>query len=226
MSIVVGHGQDRRRSRWWASGIGVVAAGLAVIMAAGPAAATPTPLASKYDRQVTDDGWLLELSASELEVNPMSNIANTMTSREGWITSRVGALITREGTQPVQAAVVEHVLVVGCQIDVSDGATLGLGFSIGPNVGVTISQLPGLTVGGSASVNPTISTTIKPGTISEISLGAKELQENRASIRIKQARVSVDGCLGPTTVRIIARFSVSTPTADDTLNVFSPRMWL
>lgn len=37
---------------------------------------------------------------------------------------------------------------------------------------------------------------------------------------------SVDGCLGPTTVRVIARFSVSTPTADDTLNVYSARTWL
>lgn len=75
-------------------------------------------------------------------------------------------------------------------------------------------------------MSPSISTQIKPGKISEISLGKKQLQTNRASVRVKRARVSVDGCLGPTTVRIIARLSVSTPTADDTINVFSARMWL
>lgn len=76
----------------------------------------------------------------------------------------------------------------------SNADTIGLGFSAGPNVGVTISGVPGAT--------------------------------DHASIRIKRAHVSVNGCLGPTTVRVIARFSVSTPTADDTLNVYSARTWL
>ncbi|MGV9795737.1 MspA family porin [Gordonia sp. NPDC003422] len=38
--------------------------------------------------------------------------------------------------------------------------------------------------------------------------------------------ISVDGCAGPTTVRTVVRFSASSPTADDTLNVYSARMWL
>lgn len=210
-------------------GISVAALTTAVLALAGGAgvgASTPTPLASKHDHLVTDDNWSLDLSASELVVNPMSNIANTASSREGWVSSKVTATISGQGTQPVQSAILEQFLVVGCQVDVSDGATLGLGFSIGPNVGVTISGVPGATVGASASISPSISTTIKPGKITEISLGKKQLQTNRASVRVKRARLSVDGCLGPTTVRIIARLSVSTPTADDTINVFSARMWL
>ncbi|GAA1481496.1 MspA family porin [Gordonia sinesedis] len=214
-------------------GIGAVAAASAVIAlmsGAGVSAATPTPLASKYDTLVTDDGWKLELRASELVVNPMSNIANSFASREGWVSSRVGALITpakgRTPTKPVQSAIVEQFLVVGCQVDVSDGATFGFGSSIGPNANVTISGQPGATIGGSASISPSISSKLKPGRITEISLGKKTLQENRASIRAKRVHVRVDGCAGPVTVRVIVRFSTSTPTADDTLNIFSARMWL
>lgn len=215
-----------RLSRSLIHGVAVCAALSALWAGGGGAGATPTPLASTYDHTTTDDGWNLELRANELTVNPMSNIANAATSREGWISARVGAKISGNGTQPVNSAVLEQFLVVGCQIDVSDGATLGLGFSAGPNVGVTISGVPGATVGASASVSPSISAQIKPGRIAEISLGKKVLTTDHASIRIKRAHVSVDGCLGPTTVRVIARFSVSTPTADDTLNVYSARTWL
>ncbi|WP_309249739.1 MspA family porin [Gordonia mangrovi] len=172
----------------------------------------------------------MELRASELVVNSMSNIANSFASREGWVSARVGALITqaegRQPTQPVQSAVIEQFLVVGCQVDVSDGATFGFGSSIGPNANVTISGVPGVTVGGSASVSPSISAKLKPGRITEVSLGKKTLQTNRASIRAKRVHVRVDGCVGPTTVRVIVRFSASTPTADDTINIHSARMWL
>lgn len=60
----------------------------------GAADAAPTPLASTYDRQITDDGWKMELRASELVVNPISNIANSFASREGWVSARVAGLIT------------------------------------------------------------------------------------------------------------------------------------
>ncbi|WP_287016685.1 MspA family porin [Gordonia sp. (in: high G+C Gram-positive bacteria)] len=208
----------------------VLCVALAAVCGGGMAWAAPTALASKYDTLVTDDGWKIELRASELVVNPMSNIANSFASREGWISARVGALITpapgRTPSQPVQSAVLEQFLVLGCQVDVSDGATFGFGSSVGPNANVTISGQPGVSVGGSASVSPSISAKLKPGRITEISLGKKTLQTNRASIRAKRVHVRVDGCVGPTTVRVIVRFSTSTPTADDTINIHSARMWL
>lgn len=207
-----------------------LAVAFGIVSGGGDAGAAPTPLATKYDRLVTDDGWKVELRASELVVNPMSNIANSFASREGWVSARVGALITpargRAPSQPVSSGVLEQFLVVGCQIDVSDGATFGFGSSFGPNANVTISGQPNVSVGASASVSPSISSKLKPGTIKEISLGKKTLQTNRASIRAKRVHVRVDGCAGPVTVRVIVRLSVSTPTADDTLNLYSARMWL
>ncbi|MFT4397190.1 MspA family porin [Gordonia lacunae] len=210
--------------------IAAVTAALSALVGAGGVSAAPTPLVTKYDHLVTDDGWRIELRASELVVNPMSNIANSFASREGWVSARVAGLITpargRTPSQPVSSGVLEQFLVVGCQIDVSDGATFGFGSSIGPNANVTISGQPGASVGGSASVSPSISSKLKPGRITEISLGKKTLQTNRASIRAKRVHLRVDGCAGPVTVRVIVRFSVSTPTADDTLNLYSTRMWL
>ncbi|VFA90186.1 Uncharacterised protein [Gordonia paraffinivorans] len=66
--------------------VSLVCVGLAALVCgAGVGSAAPTPLATKYDSLVTDDGWKIELRASELVVNPMSNIANSFASREGWM---------------------------------------------------------------------------------------------------------------------------------------------
>ena len=129
-------------------------------------------------------------------------------------------------SQPVNTGVLEQFLLVGCQIDVSDGATFGLGSSFGPNANVTISGQPGASIGVGGQLTPSISSKIMPGRIAEISLGQKTLTINRASIRVRRVHISVDGCAGPTTVRTVVRFSASSPTADDTLNVYSARMWL
>lgn len=135
--------------------VGIAAAlvsAIALTNGIAAASAAPTALATKYDKLVTDDGWKIELRASELTVNPMSNIANSFASREGWVSSRVGVLITpansqRPPSQPVNTGVLEQFLLVGCQIDVSDGATFGLGSSFGPNANVTISGQPGASIG-------------------------------------------------------------------------------
>lgn len=67
---------------------GVYAVLAVLIAGARTASAAPTPLASTYDRLVTDDGWKVELRASELVVNPMATIANNFASREGRVSAR------------------------------------------------------------------------------------------------------------------------------------------
>lgn len=93
---------------------------------------------------------------------------------------------------------------IGCAVDVSNGLTLGLGFSIGPNASVTISQFPGATIGGQASVNPNISTTLKPGAIATVAFGSKPLAASRGSITADQVEIKVDACAGPVTIRSFA----------------------
>ena len=206
-----------------AAAVVVVVVGLGT----GSAAATPTPLASTHDSTITDDGWELKLDATELVANPMHNLAQSPFSREGEFTAKVAGTISGTGTEAVQSAIIEQFLLVGYQIDVSSGATVGLTASIGPNVGVSIGATgPSANLGGSASIGPSVQTTIKPGTITEIPLGTKEFQRHTASITAKKVHIAVDGCMGPVSIRSGARMSVSTAVADDTLNVFSARTWL
>lgn len=209
---------------------GVVVAGLIMgtVAFAAPASATPTVLADKYTTTVTDDGWTLELLASNMSANSVPNLATTAFSREGFVSAKVTGTVSGAGTTAVKTGYVEQGLQIGCQIDVSSGLGLGLGpgLSLGPSVGVSISGVPSVNVGVNASVNPSIQATIAPGTITTIPLGKKDLEAAKASISAENVQVKVDACMGPVTIRSYALFAVSTETSDDSLRVYSDPTWL
>ncbi|MEU3475239.1 MspA family porin [Rhodococcus sp. NPDC006774] len=193
---------------------------------AGSASATPTPLADKFASTVTDDGWTLDLTASNLSVNPVPNVATTAFTREGFVSAKVTGTITGAGGTAVKTGYIEQGLQIGCQIDVSSGLGVGLGFSFGPSVGVSISGVPSANLGVNASVNPSIQATIAPGTITTIALGTKDLEASKASITAENVHVKVDACAGPVTVRSYAQFAVSTATSDNSVFVYSDPTWL
>ncbi|OZD68065.1 MspA family porin [Rhodococcus sp. 05-340-2] len=193
---------------------------------AGSASATPTPLADKFASTVTDDGWTLDLTASNLSVNPVPNVATTAFTREGFVSAKVTGTITGAGGTAVKTGYIEQGLQIGCQIDVSSGLGVGLGFSFGPSVGVSISGVPSANLGVNASVNPSIQATIAPGTITTIALGTKDLEASKASITAENVHVKVDACMGPVTVRSYAQFAVSTATSDNSVFVYSDPTWL
>ncbi|OZF30721.1 MspA family porin [Rhodococcus sp. 14-2483-1-2] len=193
---------------------------------AGSASATPTPLADKFASTVTDDGWTLDLTASNLSVNPVPNVATTAFTREGFVSAKVTGTITGAGGTAVKTGYIEQGLQIGCQIDVSSGLGVGLGFSFGPSVGVSISGVPSANIGVNASVNPSIQATIAPGTITTIPLGIKDLESSKASITAENVHVKVDACMGPVTVRSYAQFAVSTATSDNSVFVYSDPTWL
>lgn len=193
---------------------------------AGSAAATPTPLADKFSSTVTDDGWILDLTASKLSANPVPNLATTAFTREGFVSAKVTGTVAGAGDSAVKTGYIEQGLQIGCQIDVSSGLGLGLGFSFGPSVGVSISGVPSANIGVNASVNPNIQATIAPGTITTIPLGMKNLETSKASITAENVHVKVDACLGPVTIRSYAQFAVSTATSDNSVFVYSDPTWL
>jgi hypothetical protein len=179
---------SRRRSKA-AAGLAVcaVAALSSALVSATTASATPTPLPDKIVNTVTDDGWSLDLAATELSANPVPNLATTAFTREGFVSAKVTGTITGSGDSAIKTGYVEQGLQVGCQVDVSSGLAVGLGFSLGPSVGVSISGVPSVNLGVNASVNPSIQTTIAPGTITTIPLGKKDLEAAKASITVARS---------------------------------------
>ncbi|WP_237669604.1 MspA family porin, partial [Rhodococcus sp. BS-15] len=92
------------------AGCAVVSAAVMVGSAAfaGTASATPTPLADKFASTVTDDGWTLDLTASNLSVNPVPNVATTAFTREGFVSAKVTGTITGAGETAVKTGYIEQ----------------------------------------------------------------------------------------------------------------------
>ncbi|MFF2555223.1 MspA family porin [Nocardia sp. NPDC058058] len=180
----------------------------------------------KNRQTLTDDGWTLAVTKTSENLDRYPNLAATMFTREGFVSLKAIAEITGTGGQPISAGTLTLGYQMGCQVDVSNGLTLGMGFSIGPNASVTISQFPSVSVGAQAAINPNISTTLKPGSIATIDFGSKPLAGPRASITAEQIEVKIDACMGPVTLRSYATARISTPTADNTVTVYGDPIWL
>ncbi|GEM25778.1 MspA family porin [Nocardia seriolae] len=184
------------------------------------------PIADKSRQTVTDDGWALAIAETNENLDRWPNLANSPVSREGFVSLKAIAEVSGRGTQPITTGTVTLGFQIGCAVDVSNGLTLGLGFSIGPNASVAISQFPGVTIGGRAAVTPNISTTLKPGAIATIAFGWKPLAGPRASVTAEQVEIKVDACAGPVTIRSFATAAVSAADADNNLSVYGDPIWL
>ncbi|GAA1463381.1 MspA family porin [Williamsia maris] len=194
---------------------------LAIGAGAGAAHATPPrPAANSFaDRavtKVTDDGWRVTATKSHEHVRSVPPLNQSPWTREGFLSLKAAGGIAGAGSSPVTAGTVTGGFQVGCNTDVSSGATIGI--AGGPNATLNISYPPALGVG--ASVQPSISSTLKPGTITDIPLGTKKLAAARGAITTDGIHIRVDGCLGPVTLRSYVTVAISTPANDNTINVY------
>lgn len=221
--MFVSGGSFRVSSVWKKSVLAVAAASVSVVGAAGVAAAEPTKLESKSESKTTDDGWVLGVSATELSANPVPNLALSRFTREGFFSSKTTGTISGTGTAPVRSGYIEQGLQVGCEVDVSSGATVGLAMTLGPSIGISMT---GPNAGVNANVGPSVSAQIKPGTITTIPLGKKDLEGVKASVSTSNLHIKVDGCFGAVSIRSYSMIAASTATSDDSLYVYSEPTWL
>ncbi|WP_306358557.1 MULTISPECIES: MspA family porin [unclassified Nocardia] len=199
--------------------LGATAAGLVASSLLTYTAAADT-VADKARTVETDDGWLLTVTKTAENLDRYPALSASPTSREGFVSLKAIAEVTGNGRAPINSGAVTYGYQIGCQVDVSTGLTLGMGFTIGPNASLNISWPPSVSVGGQASVSPNISTTLKPGTISTVTFGSKPFAAQRGSVTAEQVEVKVDACMGPVTMRSFATAAISTNTADNSVTVY------
>lgn len=200
--------------------VGVVGAvaGAVLLAGAGSGAAAVTELEPASASVVTDDGWSVSVVASELRVDAVAPLSGSWLSREAFVSAKVTGQISGEGTAPVRSGVIEQGVQIGCEVDVTNGMTLGSTATFGPNVGITMA---GPSAGLSSTAGPNVSVQAKPGEITNLVMAEKDLAGDRGSITQRGMQVKVDGCFGEVTMRTYAQVSVTTDTADDTVFVYS-----
>jgi hypothetical protein len=186
----------------------------------GVAAADPLPVADVTQSADTDDGWHLSAALTRMTINSVPNMAATAFTREGFVTGKAAATIDGNGGVAVNSGTLVMGLQLGCQVDLSEGGSLGVdadaGISPGFNNGGNLLNVigPYADIGGNASIN------LLPGNITNLGLGKKELKGRTGEIVVHDAHVKVDGCGGQVSVRYFATAMIDTDKSDDSVNAY------
>ena len=97
----------------------------------GVASADPAPIADVTQLADTDEGWHLTAALTRMTLNSVPNMAATAFTREGFVTARAEADIDGNGKSPVNTGTLILGALLGCQIDLSRGMSLGLDADFG-----------------------------------------------------------------------------------------------
>lgn len=178
-------------------------------MSGGVAAADPLPLADVIQAAQTDDGWHLRSSLTNMTINSVPNMAATAFTREGFVTGKANATIDGNGAVPVNSGILVLGVQLGCQIDLGDGMDLGVS-----NESDIVTTAP------FEDLLPYVSVTLKPGSITSLSLGRKAIKGRSGKIFVHDAHVKIDACGGPISVRLFASATLFTDNTDDSVNTY------
>ncbi|ADG96587.1 MspA family protein [Segniliparus rotundus DSM 44985] len=196
---------------------------------------------------VSEDGWEMVVETLDEEVNPVANLADTAFTREGFVQLTGVGKILGKGKYPVTAAELIIGYQIGCQIDVSQGVTLGgsLGASAGVDAyqgvgvggiggaGTLVPPIGGAIIGGggavggailhegaNASIGGSVQFTLRPGGIVAIPMDRIPLKGSEARLRVRNVNVKIDACGGPVNVRSFALLSLTTDYSHSTLATY------
>jgi hypothetical protein len=185
----------------------------------GAARADPLPVEDVTQSADTDDGWHLSASLTRMTINSVPNMAATAFTREGFVTGKAAAAIDGSGTSAVNSGTLVVGLQLGCQIDLSEGGSIGGNADLGISPGFNGTNLfndvgPYADVGGNVSIN------LLPGTITNVGLGKKALKGRTGEIVVHDAHVKVDACGGAVSVRFFTSVMIDTDKSDDSVNAY------
>jgi hypothetical protein len=188
-------------------------------VAGGVAAADPLPVADVTQTAVTDDGWHLSAALTNMTINSVPNMAATAFTREGFVTGKAVANIDGDGAVAVNSGTLVFGLQLGCQIDLSEGGSVGGDADIGVSPGFSGNNVLN-NIGPYADMDGNVSINLLPGTITNVGLGTKSLKGRTGEIFVHDAHVKVDACGGPVSIRFFATAKVSTDKSDDSVNTY------
>lgn len=230
-------GSISTRTALVARGAVVASAAVAMTLGAGTgvAAADVSPLSDETRAITTVGGWHTEAALRDMSVTQVPNLAQAFTSREGFVSALATATVFRGGTGALHGAEVELSLDTGCGTDVSNGVAVGLQSTLGASATVNIGPMASLSPGINANIGPSVSAQLKPGAVTNISLGTKTVEPGSApsendpflaAVRVSELPIVVNNCLGPVSVRLVSKVSVSTTTSNEVVYAYSKPMWL
>lgn len=158
----------------------------------------------------TPDGWVLNVSASDESLQPVTALLNTPWSREYIVDGTFIGTVTGAGTTQLAGGTLEAGYQIGCGI-MQDGLESVTRFGLTP--GVDFPNLFPVFLGLSASEELRLS--LRAGVVNIVPVGRKAFKGTTARVSVSDLRISIDSCAGQSFIRSYATLTSSTADTDD-----------
>jgi MspA len=163
----------------------------------------------------TPDGWTLGLGAKDESQIPVAPLTTAVSSREYLASGTfVGSLI---GSEPPRGQL-EVGYEIGCGIDMStsNGVTMAGSAGVNPGVGFPLAGgfIPLVTV----PINGVITVGLKPGLVIVVPVVKKQFKGPSPWVMISNFHVKIDGCVGQSFIRSYATLTRETDQSDVVLS--------
>ncbi len=147
----------------------------------------------------TEDGRTLTAAAANEMQLPVPPLTTALGSRD-WL---VGATFTGTMTGPASGGTLEVGYQIGCGIEMNQ---IRLGGTVGGTINFTSVALP---------ISGVIDVRMRPGTVIDAVVMKKEFEGTSTRVIAKDIHISVDGCVGTSSLRSYAVLTGSTAPTED-----------
>jgi hypothetical protein len=163
----------------------------------------------------TPDGWTLILGARDETQIPVAPLTTAVSSRE-YLAS--GTFVASLKGPEESRGVLEVGYEIGCGVDMStsNGVTMAGSAGVNPGVGFPLAGgfIPLVTV----PVNGVITVGLKPGLVIVVPVDKKEFKGANPWVMINNFHVKIDGCVGQSFIRSYATLTRVTDQSDVVLS--------
>jgi len=163
----------------------------------------------------TPDGWILALGAKDESQVPVAPLTTAISSRE-YLAS--GTFVASLKGSEAPRGELEVGYEIGCGIDMStsNGVTMAGSAGVNPGVGFPLAGgfIPLVTV----PINGVITVGLKPGLIIVVPVVKKQFKGAEPWVMISNFHVKIDGCVGQSFIRSYATLTRVTDESDVVLS--------
>lgn len=163
----------------------------------------------------TPEGWILTLGARDESQVPVAPLTTAVSSRE--YVSRGTFTASLEGLEQPHG-VLEVGYEIGCGIDMSTSNGVTMAGSAGLNPGVGFPLAGGLIPLVTAPINGVITVGLKPGVVLVVPVVRKDFKGPNPRVIVTGFHVKIDGCVGQSFIRSYATLTQATDESDVVLS--------
>jgi len=163
----------------------------------------------------TDDGWVLSLGAKDESQVPVAPLTTAVSSRE--YLARGTFVASLKGAEEPHG-VLEVGYEIGCGIDMSSSNGVTMAGSAGLNPGLGFPLAGGFIPLVTTPINGVLTVGLKPGIILVVPVAKKEFKGPNPRVIITGFHVKIDGCVGQSFIRSYATLTQVTDESDVVLS--------